>query len=118
MTSKILVDVMNDGSPCIRVDFGSLGGKNSDDLRDKVLRMFFERMGTPGMFVGVVHDNHTSSKLMLPMDIPHVLEWLHRYFCESLGDPDNIEKINDCFEGLREVLELRLVIDFDSNKKS
>lgn len=101
MQSKIYVDVQEDGSPCITIRQSD----NSSDvppLADKVLQRFFEKMGPDSQFVGVLrYGSNPSYKVLIPMDIPHVLEWLSRIIVElRCRDKDSSEEVLAIFDRL------------------
>lgn len=104
MLSKIYVDVQEDGSPCITIRQSD----NSSDvppLADKVLQRFFEKMGPDSQFVGVLrYGSNPSYKVLIPMDIPHVLEWLCRFLVEErCNDKSSSEEVLAIFDRLRSI---------------
>lgn len=106
MLSKIYVDVQEDGSPCITIRQSD----NSSDvppLADKVLQRFFEKMGPDSQFVGVLrYGSNPSYKVLIPMDIPHVLEWLSRIIVElRCRDKDSIDDVLGLFDRIRSIYQ-------------
>ena len=85
MQSKLLVNVQENGSPCITVIQPNIKPGQDFILADKVLQMFFENMDVDAKFCGVLTDNLPDSRVrtIIPMDIPQVLEWLSRFFFEN-----------------------------------
>lgn len=103
MVSKILIDVQSDGKPMIRVNLPDYHGP-IDDVRDKLVKMFFEGLGHESPFVGVVDASiHEEVKELIPLSIGHALEWMERL---ALKDgPDS--EVFAAFTIIRRVLGLQ-----------
>lgn len=106
MQSKLLVNVQENGFPCITVIQPHVKPGLDFNLPDKVLQMFFEKMDPAARFCGVITDEmafpdgrvHT----IIPMDIPYVLEWLNRFFVEyKCNTSSQVDVVRDAFANLR-----------------
>ena len=107
MQSKLLVNVQENGSPCITVIQPNIKPGQDFILADKVLQMFFEKMNPDIRFCGVIPEDTSmdhSVKSIIPMDIPQVLEWLSRYFFENkCKDSFQKERVQMLFTQIREI---------------
>ena len=110
MKSKIIVNVMEGGGPCINVirtyDAPGVGEFN---LADKVLQMFFEKLANESSFLGVYSDTDQGNpgnvvNTIVPLGIPDVLEWLCRFFVDNKVKTSIKEKeVMDIFSRLRDI---------------
>lgn len=101
MTSKILIGLTESSLPCIRVNTPV---DVSDDLRDQVVKLFFEKLESESSFVGVVRNPSQGCAELIPLNIPSVLEWLERFFVNAKVNDSAIGvKTLSAFKDLREV---------------
>lgn len=83
MQSRLLVDVLDGGKPAIRIKRPTqVNSDDAEDLRDKVLNMFFEGLSVESNFVGVIFEQERNT-LLIPMTITHALEWMMNFFREN-----------------------------------
>lgn len=107
MVSKILIDVMEDGSPCINVKmekFSSADYEASDDVRDKMIRLFFEKLNHgESPFVGVIPERHepNSTKYLIPLTLGHAIEWMRKSVIDFC--PEDSEKLLELFKGIADI---------------
>lgn len=88
MQSKLLVNVQEDGSPCITVLQKHLKPNEEFILGERVLQQFFERLNHESNFLGVINEgtgDENSVKTIIPLTIPHAIEWLQRFFADRIG---------------------------------
>lgn len=91
MQSKLLVNVQEDGSPCITV----IQPKESSEfiLAEKVLSQFFERLQHESPFLGVLNegldDPANKVRNIIPLTIPHAMQWLERFFADRYEKSKN-----------------------------
>lgn len=100
-----MIDVIDGGKPAITVQMSNeniLAPGQIEDLRDKMVRMFFDQLEGDSSFVGVISSNYDPGiKQLVPMNIPHVLEWIHRFFVEKKAKaPEEVGDIDDIFRTL------------------
>lgn len=106
MQSKLLVNVQENGSPCITVIQPNIKPGQEFILAEKVLQMFFEKMDVDIRMCGVLVRDLPDSRVasIIPMDVPHVLEWLSRYFFERKSRSESeADEVLDIFKRLRQI---------------
>lgn len=97
MVSKILIDADEDFKPVIRVVMPKV---DSDDLRDKTVKRFFEELGYDSSFVGVINDRggDGTERVLIPMTLLHAFEWLERAALERCKDDDSFVLVSTAFD--------------------
>jgi hypothetical protein len=86
MTSKIMIDLDGGLNPCIRV---KLPDSMSEDVRDKIVKHFFERLGGNSSFVGVVFRGGNTHADLVPLSLGDSWEWMSRLFIEKAMSHSN-----------------------------
>lgn len=104
-----MIDLMDDSKVAIKVEsksVHSIDSKSSEDVRDKMVRMLLDSINPEIPLLGAISENNRPKdlKLIFPMDVPHVLEWLHRYLHDfKCHDEKSKENVNILFADLRDV---------------
>lgn len=97
MVSKILIDADEDFKPVIRVVMPKV---DSDDLRDKTVKRFFEELGHDSSFVGVINERggDGTERVLIPMTLLHAFEWLERAALERCKDDASFVLVSTAFD--------------------
>jgi hypothetical protein len=96
MLSKILIDADEDFKPVIRVVMPKV---DSDDLRDKTVKRFFEELGYDSSFVGVINERggDGTERVLIPMTLLHAFEWFERAALERCKDDNSFIEVSNAF---------------------
>lgn len=109
MQSKLLVNVQEDGSPCITVIQQLIKPNQDLILAEKVLQQFFDRLRHESPFLGVINANKPDSetntlvRTIIPLTIPHAMDWMRNFFLDASKNSDTQKRINEAFDLLHDL---------------